>query len=118
MQHEAIIAAGRHGRETPAAALALIDCLDDRPFGIAVAAAQTLSESRLQPELVIPFLIDWLDVPRLRLHAIVCLAEYGEYARAAEHALRKYLGGPEDKVIRAALGVIESGELERTIAQP
>jgi len=68
--------------------------------------------------LVIPFFVEWLDVPALRLHAIVDLAEYGEYARAVAPAMRKCLGGPDDKVVRAALGVLESGELERTIARP
>jgi HEAT repeat protein len=115
---EAITELGRRGRESPAAARALIDCLDDHPFEIAVGAAQSLSESRLEPELVVPILRGWLDVPDLRLPAIVCLAEYGERARAAEPALRKYLGGPQDKVIRAALEVIDFKELERTVARP
>jgi HEAT repeat protein len=118
VQMDAIIALGARGRESPAAARALISCLDDHPFDIAVAAAETLSESGMEPELVVPFLIDWLKVPRLRLYALVCLVDYGECARAAEPALRKYLGGPDDEAVRAALGVIESGELERTIAQP
>jgi HEAT repeat protein len=117
-RREAIIELGRRGRESPAAARALIDCLDDHPFEIAVGAALSLSESRLEPELVVPVLRGWLDVPDLRLPAIVCLAEYGERARAAEPALRKYLGGPEDKAIRAALEVIDSNDLERTVARP
>jgi len=115
---EAITDLGQRGRDSPAAARALIDCLDDHPFEIAVGAAQSLSESRLEPELVIPVLRGWLDLPDFRLPAIVCLAEYGERARAARPALRKYLGGPEDKVVRAALGVIDSSELERTVARP
>lgn len=118
LQQEAIIALGQHGTDSPAAALALIDCLDDRPTEIAVSAAQALSESRLEPDTVIPFLIDWLDVPSLRLNAIAGLAEYGKDARPAVPALRKRLGGPDAKFIQPALEVIEPVASEKALARP
>jgi len=118
VQQEAIIALGRRALDEPSAALPLIDCLDDTPLEIALAAAQTLSERRLQPDLVLPFFIDWLDVPQLRPSAILALAEYGEEARPAVPALRKLLGGPDDKIVRAALEVVDSNASEKALARP
>jgi HEAT repeat protein len=118
LRQEAIIALGQRAKQTPSAARALLDCLDDNPREIAIIAAQTLSESRLESDAVIPFLVDWLDIPELRLTAIVALAEYGERARPAIPALQKLLGGLDDKFVRPALEVIESNAPEKIVAQP
>ena len=93
---------------------ALVSCLTNRSWGVAVVAARWLGKIRMEPEVVVPALASCLEAPdaRVRIAAVQALGEFRAYARAAMPSVVRELSDPDNGIRAAATNCLYM--MERT----
>jgi HEAT repeat protein len=105
-------AMGQLGTDGQFAVPALVSCLTNKNWGVAVIAARWLGRIRMEPEIVVPALASCLDAPdaRVRSAAIQALGEYRMRAQWAIPSLVRELSDPDNEIRAVARNSLDSIE--------
>jgi HEAT repeat protein len=110
LRREGVVNAGTYfGDRLAPAVPAIIQCLRDTNYLVAVDAARVLSTARAEPKLVVPALMKHFNDERVgvRVSAIQGIWEFGAQARPAVPALVALLKDPDRRISNLAADALK-----------